>query len=59
MGRRGGLKGPGLNADISENRWRERVYEVNTHEPPGNPNWFPVEAFIARIHAGGTMDDAH
>jgi hypothetical protein len=51
MGRRGGLKGPRLNADISENRWQEQVYEVNTHEPLGNPNWFSVAAFIDRIHA--------
>lgn len=51
VGRRGGLFGPTLAADISSGKWLYRKYEVSSTPPllGSNPNWFTVEEFVARV----------
>jgi len=50
MGRRGGLNGAALKADISEGRWQRQVYEVRRSllNLPAT-NWFPISDFVALV----------
>lgn len=50
MGRRGGLHGPELTADLRTGAWRVRRYE-HSSTPVGNPNWFTVAEFVAKVEA--------
>lgn len=51
VGRRGGLLGPAFTEDVATGGWRHHVYEISSQEEQlsGNPNWFSVEAFAARV----------
>ena len=45
MGRKGGLKGAKLAADLATGTWRSQPYEVRV-DPIDAPNWFPITQFI-------------
>ena len=50
VGRQGGDSGDLLQADRSSGKWRGHMYECRIEAPPpGNPNWFPVEAFVSMM----------
>jgi hypothetical protein len=48
MGRRLGLDGIGLAADMASGKWRTRVYEVRYERLAGKSHWFAIPQFIAR-----------
>lgn len=48
MGRQSGLHGSPLAKDITTGAWRTNRYECSS-KPVGNPNWFTVSAFVAKI----------
>jgi hypothetical protein len=50
MGCGGGLDGRRLQAHLASGLWRTQPYEWRPAPLPGNPNWFPVADFAARIH---------
>jgi hypothetical protein len=52
MGRRGGLLGPELAKDLATGTWRTQNYECSS-KAVGNPNWFTVAEFVAKIDAFG------
>ena len=49
MGRQGGLDGTALATDIATGSWKTFNYEARREPLPDNPNWFPVEDFVARV----------
>jgi hypothetical protein len=49
MGCGGGLDGRRLQAHLASDLWRTQPYEWRATPLPGNPNWFPVADFAARI----------
>lgn len=52
MGRRGGLLGPDLAKDLATGTWRTQSYECSS-KAVGNPNWFTVAEFVAKVDALG------
>jgi hypothetical protein len=54
MGRRGGLLGPELAKDLTTGTWRTQHYECSS-KAVGNPNWFTVADFVAKIDAVGSQ----
>lgn len=49
IGRRGGLDGAALKADLVEGKVRGRSYEVRRDPLPSNRNWFSVTDFVAKV----------
>lgn len=49
MGRRGGISGSALVADLVEGGWRDQLYEVRSEPLPNNPNWFAIPAFVEAV----------
>lgn len=54
MGRRGGLHGAELARDVATGGWQTQRYECSS-KPVGNPNWFAVADFAARVEAAGAV----
>lgn len=52
MGRRGGLHGPELAKDLATGTWRTQSYECSS-KAVGNPNWFTMAEFGAKVEALG------
>ncbi len=53
MGRRGGLDGKKLTAEIESGDWKKKNYEVKK-STERRPRWFPIEDFIKRIEPART-----
>ena len=57
IGRQGGPTGAAFVADVLEGVWRTQPYQVRVDPvPPTNPNWWPIEDFIAAVRTSAEPD---